>query len=139
MMFWMAYGSASGGLVRQRVSLHAWVAIKGTGQIRVILYAKEPSFHTSTLRRGQGICAPRFGLCQGGGQSRMVRPSAPLSLQLPEPDPGVHRLLAGVGNLLGPQSVDPVANGIDLSLLEHVSPIEWDNVVLYGQYILAGS
>ena len=25
---------------------------------------------------------------------------------------------------------------IDLSLLEHVSPIEWDNVVLYGQYIL---
>src|SRR5260221_6403748 len=31
---------------------------------------------------------------------------------------------------------DPVANGIDLSLLEHVSPIEWDNVVLHGQYIL---
>src|ERR1700741_879452 len=30
----------------------------------------------------------------------------------------------------------PVANGIDPSLLEHVSPIEWDNVVLYGQYIL---
>jgi len=31
---------------------------------------------------------------------------------------------------------DPVANGVDLSLLEHVSPIGWDNVVLYGQYIL---
>src|SRR6266481_6410261 len=31
---------------------------------------------------------------------------------------------------------DPIANGIDLSLLEHVSHIEWDNVVLYGQYIL---
>jgi hypothetical protein len=31
---------------------------------------------------------------------------------------------------------DPVANEIDLSLLELVSPIEWDNVVLYGQYIL---
>ena len=30
---------------------------------------------------------------------------------------------------------DPVANGVDTSLLEHVSPIEWDNVVLYGQYI----
>ncbi len=30
----------------------------------------------------------------------------------------------------------PAANGVDLSLLEHVSPIEWDNVVLYGQYIL---
>jgi DNA-binding NtrC family response regulator len=54
----------------------------GTRQIRVILYVKEPSFHTSTLRRGQGICAPRFGLCQGGRQSRIVRPSAPLSLQL---------------------------------------------------------
>jgi Tn3 transposase DDE domain len=31
---------------------------------------------------------------------------------------------------------DPVADGINLSVLEHVSPIEWDNVVLYGQYIL---
>jgi hypothetical protein len=31
---------------------------------------------------------------------------------------------------------DSVANGVDTSLLEHVSPIEWDNVVLYGQYIL---
>jgi hypothetical protein len=30
---------------------------------------------------------------------------------------------------------DPVANGVDTALLEHVSPIEWDNVVLYGQYI----
>jgi hypothetical protein len=51
-------------------------------------------------------------------------------------DPGVHRLLAGVRNLPGPESCDPIANGIDLSPLEHVSPIEWDNVVLYGQYIL---
>lgn len=31
---------------------------------------------------------------------------------------------------------DPAPDGIDLQLLEHVSPIEWDNVVLYGQYIL---
>jgi TnpA family transposase len=31
---------------------------------------------------------------------------------------------------------DPLANRIDLCLLEHVSPIERDNVVLYGQYIL---
>ena len=31
---------------------------------------------------------------------------------------------------------DPIDNEVDLSLLEHVSPIEWDNVVLYGQYIL---
>jgi hypothetical protein len=27
---------------------------------------------------------------------------------------------------------DPVGNRVDLSLLEHISPIEWDNVVLYG-------
>ena len=31
---------------------------------------------------------------------------------------------------------DPAKEGLDLSLLDHVSPIEWDNVVLYGQYIL---
>ena len=31
---------------------------------------------------------------------------------------------------------DPAKDGLELSLLEHVSPIEWDNVVLYGQYIL---
>ena len=30
----------------------------------------------------------------------------------------------------------PEAHGIDPSVLEHVSPIEWDNVVLYGQYDL---
>jgi hypothetical protein len=51
-------------------------------------------------------------------------------------DPGVHRLLAGAGNLPGTQPVRPVANGVDLSLLEHVSPIEWAKVVFYGLYIL---
>ena len=30
----------------------------------------------------------------------------------------------------------PEANGVDLSLLKHISPIEWDNVVLYGEYHL---
>ena len=25
---------------------------------------------------------------------------------------------------------------IDIALLDHVSPIEWDNVILYGQYLL---
>ncbi len=30
----------------------------------------------------------------------------------------------------------PEGEGIDLRLLEHVSPIEWENVILYGQYIL---
>ena len=31
---------------------------------------------------------------------------------------------------------DAVANGVNLSPLEQVSPIEWDDIVLYGQYIL---
>jgi TnpA family transposase len=31
---------------------------------------------------------------------------------------------------------DPQASGINLSLLEHISPIEWDNVILYGEYVL---
>ena len=31
---------------------------------------------------------------------------------------------------------DPESQGLDLTLLKHVSPIEWDNVVLYGQYVL---
>jgi TnpA family transposase len=31
----------------------------------------------------------------------------------------------------GPENVD-----IDVGMLEHVSPIAWDNVILYGQYIL---
>ena len=26
--------------------------------------------------------------------------------------------------------------GIDATLLQHVSPIKWDNVILYGQYVL---
>ena len=34
------------------------------------------------------------------------------------------------------QSYDLKENNVDGSLLEHVSPIEWDNVILYGQYIV---
>jgi TnpA family transposase len=30
----------------------------------------------------------------------------------------------------------PEDDAIDVALLEHVSPIEWDNVILYGQYVL---
>lgn len=30
----------------------------------------------------------------------------------------------------------PEETGVDLSLLRHVSPIGWDNVVIYGQYVL---
>jgi TnpA family transposase len=31
---------------------------------------------------------------------------------------------------------DPEGNGINVSLLEHISPIEWENVVLYGEYVI---
>jgi hypothetical protein len=31
---------------------------------------------------------------------------------------------------------DPEGRGVDLSLLEHLSPIAWDNVILYGEYVL---
>ena len=30
----------------------------------------------------------------------------------------------------------PEGEAIDFRLLEHVSPIEWENVILYGQYVL---
>jgi Tn3 transposase DDE domain len=30
----------------------------------------------------------------------------------------------------------PEGEDIDFRLLEHVSPIEWENVILYGQYVL---
>ena len=30
----------------------------------------------------------------------------------------------------------PEDDKLDVALLEHVSPIEWDNVILYGQYVL---
>ena len=31
---------------------------------------------------------------------------------------------------------NPKDEGIDPQLLQHVSPIEWENVVLYGQYLI---
>jgi TnpA family transposase len=31
---------------------------------------------------------------------------------------------------------DPEEAGVDLSLLEHISPIGWENVILYGDYVL---
>jgi hypothetical protein len=31
---------------------------------------------------------------------------------------------------------EPEHDGIDLSLLEHISPIGWENVLLYGKYVL---
>jgi hypothetical protein len=30
----------------------------------------------------------------------------------------------------------PADEKLDVALLERVSPIEWDNVILYGQYVL---
>ena len=34
------------------------------------------------------------------------------------------------------RTADPERHGIELSRLRHVSPIEWDNIVLYGEYVL---
>ena len=31
---------------------------------------------------------------------------------------------------------EPQATNIDLTLLEHISPIGWENVILYGEYVL---
>jgi TnpA family transposase len=31
---------------------------------------------------------------------------------------------------------DPEGAGVDLSLLEHISPIGWENIILYGEYVL---
>ena len=31
---------------------------------------------------------------------------------------------------------EPEMAGVDLSLLQHISPVGWDNVVLYGEYVL---
>ena len=39
-----------------------------------------------------------------------------------------------ISNIL--KDCNPETNGIDISLLSHVSPIGWDNVVLYGDYMI---
>jgi TnpA family transposase len=31
---------------------------------------------------------------------------------------------------------DAEGAGVDLSLVEHVSPIGWENIILYGEYVL---
>jgi TnpA family transposase len=31
---------------------------------------------------------------------------------------------------------DPAKEGVDVGMLKHISPIEWENVVLYGQYVI---
>ena len=33
-------------------------------------------------------------------------------------------------------SCNPEECGIDLAMLEHISPIEWENVLLYGEYVI---
>lgn len=34
------------------------------------------------------------------------------------------------------QECDPSDAQVDLSLLKHISPIGWENVILYGEYVL---
>jgi len=31
---------------------------------------------------------------------------------------------------------DPLGTDIELSMLEHVNPIEWENLLLYGEYVI---
>lgn len=31
---------------------------------------------------------------------------------------------------------NPEKEGIDIGLLEHVSPIEWERILLYGEYVI---
>lgn len=31
---------------------------------------------------------------------------------------------------------DPQTEGIDAALLSHLSPVAWDNVLLYGEYLI---
>ena len=44
--------------------------------------------------------------------------------------------MAGQGNLPRAEMGIPDGEDINISLLEHVSPIEWENVIFYGQYVL---
>ena len=37
------------------------------------------------------------------------------------------------------QESDGGENGIDFNLLEHLSPIGWENIILYGEYVLKRS
>jgi TnpA family transposase len=34
------------------------------------------------------------------------------------------------------QQCSPEKDSIDISLIQHVSPVSWDNIILYGDYIL---
>lgn len=34
------------------------------------------------------------------------------------------------------QEYEPDMAGVDLTLLEHISPVGWDNILLYGEYVL---
>jgi TnpA family transposase len=34
------------------------------------------------------------------------------------------------------QACDPSAMDIDASLIEHISPVGWDNIILYGEYVI---
>ena len=47
------------------------------------------------------------------------------------PDPRLHRLLAGQGDLTACRRAGLPVRPRDL--LRHVSPIEWKNVILYGE------
>ena len=43
---------------------------------------------------------------------------------------------ASAGDGAGDYKPDPDSAGVDRSQLEHISPIEWENLLLYGQYLI---
>jgi hypothetical protein len=47
-----------------------------------------------------------------------------------------HYLSAGERNKPSHSGMDPESVGIDLSLLEDISPIGWENILFYGEYVL---
>jgi hypothetical protein len=101
--------------------------IKGTREIRVILYAKEPSFQASTLRRaevrlmrrrraisvrsGPVPCAAKRSQINAHGPWEQTNTCSCLNLTWRS---SFYRLLASVDNLSGVQLCATVADGIDL-------------------------
>ena len=57
-------------------------------------------------------------------------------MQLHDPDPCQYYLLASKEINRVVVECNPEGAGVDLSLIQHISPITWDNVILYGEYML---
>ena len=101
----------------------------------VLQYMSEPKLRAK-VRRGllkveqlHALArAVYYGTAGAHQRPRCLRPDERVLVS--DPDPRLHRLLAGPGDLTpGRRAGFP----FDPALLRHVSPIEWKNVVLYGE------